>query len=221
MTNELIFFAQTIAVAGCTLGAALLGKEALTTAICLFSILANLFVTKQITLFGLDTITTDVFMIGSILGLNMMQEYYGKEIINKIILINFAATLCYLVMSGFLLWYTPNTFDTMHEHFAPILTPMLRIIIASVIVYLIAQYVDSCLYAALKKMFAGKYLILRNVGSLAFTQLLDTILFSIAALYGSVHNILHVMIVSYSIKLLVIICSTPCIALAKRLLKKA
>ena len=51
-------------------------------------------------------------------------------------LINFAATLCYLVMSGFLLWYTPNSFDTMHAHFTPILAPMLRIIIASVVVYL-------------------------------------------------------------------------------------
>ena len=134
--------------------------------------------------------------------------------------INFAVMIAYLVMAGFLLWYTPNSFDQMHSHFAVLLTPMLRIIIASVMVYLIVQMVDARLYGFLKKRFAGRHLLGRNVLSLVTMQLLDTVLFSFAALYGSVHNIMHVIIVSYSIKVLVIICSTPFIALAKCIIKK-
>lgn len=218
-SNELLFFLHVGAVAGLTLGSLAMGKEALTATICLFSILANLFVTKQITLFGFSVVSTDVFMIGSILGLNMLQEFFGRALAQKTILINFAVTLFYLLMSLVQVWYIPNEFDTMHQHFQILLTPMLRIIIASVLVYLLVQIIDAQLYGFLKNRFQGRYLLARNVFSLSATQLLDTMLFSFAALYGSVHSVWHIIFVSYSIKLLVILCSAPFISLAKMIIR--
>ena len=218
--NEILFLIHVVTVAGFTLGSLAMGKEALTATICLFSILANLFVTKQITLFGLSVVSTDVFMIGSILGLNMLQEFFGRSLAQKTILINFAVTLFYLLMSLIHVWYVPNEFDTMQQHFQIILTPMVRIIVASVLVYLLVQIIDAQLYGFLKNRFQGRFLLARNIFSLSVTQLLDTILFTFAALYGNVHSVWHIIFVSYTIKLLVIFCSAPFISFAKLIIKR-
>jgi uncharacterized integral membrane protein (TIGR00697 family) len=215
ITNELIFILHIISVAGITLGALALGPTALTSIICLFGILANLFVTKQITLFGLHVVSTDVFMVGCILGLNLLQEHYGKKAANKAIITSMIMMLTYLAMALIHLLYTPNTFDTSHPHFQTLLTPMPRIIIASLIVYFSVQLTDSQLYQALQKMFQGKKLVLRNMISMVTTQFLDTVMFTFLGLYGTVHSVVHVILVSYAIKLLIIACNAPFISLSK------
>jgi len=219
MVNELLFLMHIIAVAGITLGSLALGKEALTTTICLFSILANLLVTKQITLLGLHVVSTDVFIIGSILGLNMLQEYFGKPAALKAIGINLFTTLAYLGMTMIHMAYQASPFDTANAHFTAILSPMPRIIITSIVVYVIAQMLDTQLFHALKQLFGGRYMVLRNTLSTTITQLFDTIVFSFAALYGIVHSITHIIIVSFSIKMIIILLNTPCIQLSKRIIK--
>jgi uncharacterized integral membrane protein (TIGR00697 family) len=219
MFNELLFLMHIIAVAGITLGSLALGKEALTTTVCLFSILANLLITKQITLIGLHVVSTDVFIIGSILGLNLLQEYFGKPTALKAIGINLFATLTYLAMTMLHMAYQASPFDTANPHFTAILSPMPRIIITSIGVYVVAQLIDTQIFHILKQFFGGRYLVLRNTLSIAITQLFDTIVFSFIALYSIVHSITHIIIVSYSIKMIIIILNTPCIQLSRRIIK--
>jgi len=218
-SNNLLFLLHSALVASFILASLVLGCEALTAAVCLVGILANLFVTKQVTLFGLDVVATDVFAVGAILGLNLLQEYFGKAAAHRAIAINFVTSLFYLAMCQLHLWYTPNPFDATQHHFAALLTPMPRIIVASVVVSLLVQRVDSALYALLKRLADGRALLLRNGVALLTTQLLDTLLFSVAALYGTVHSIGHVIAVSYAIKLLVIGLSVPFIALSRRMVR--
>jgi len=217
--NEFIFFLHIFVITGFTLGALRLGQEALVALLCVQSLLSNLFVIKQITLFGLDVTSTDVFAVGGIIGLNLLQEYFGKSIAIKAITINFFVLIFYLMMTQFHLWYQPNVFDIMHHHFTPILTPMLRITIASLTVYAVVQMVDTYLYRFLKNRFAGKYLLMRSVISLTCTQFLDTVLFSFAGLYGIVESMTHIIIVSFIIKMIVIALSSPCITLSKFIMK--
>jgi uncharacterized integral membrane protein (TIGR00697 family) len=219
MLNELLFLIHIIIIAGITLGALALGKEALITTICLFSILANLLVTKQIMLVGLHVVSTDVFMVGSLIGLNLLQEYFGKPAALKAIVINLFTTLTYLTMTVLHTAYQASPFDTAAPHFTAILSPMPRIIIASISVYLIAQLIDAQLFHILKRLFGGRYLAVRNTISLAITQLFDTILFSFAALYGLVHSMSHIIIVSYGIKMIIILLNTPCIQLSRHIIK--
>jgi queuosine precursor transporter len=220
MFNELLFLSNICIVALFTLASLYLGKETLIATICLYGILANLFVTKQIMLFGLDCVTSDVFMVGAILGLNMLQEHYGPALVRKAIIANFLTMIFYVVVSMLFVAYTPSSFDSMQTHFEPILSPMLRIMIASISVYFITQLFDANLYRILKNRFGSKHLVLRNVVSLSTTQLLDTVLFSFAGLYGLVHSVWHIIIVSYTIKVIVICCSSPFIALSKKLFRK-
>ncbi len=215
--NELLFIFHTIVISIGALIALYLGQVALIAFVCLQCVLANLFVIKQITLFGFSATCTDAFTVGSVLGLNLLQEYFGRAITRTCIWINFFLLMFYAVVSQIQLAYVPNTYDTMQEHFLPILSVMPRIVIASFIVYFIAQWTDYALYGFLKRTLGDRHLVLRNYVSIAFTQLIDTVLFSFLGLYGIIENIWQVIFISYVIKLVAIGIATPFVLFSKKI----
>jgi len=215
MANEIFFIIHSITIATSTLIALALGRNALVAFICVQCILANLFVIKQITLFGLTATCADAFTIGATLGLNLLQEYFGKDITKKAIWANFFLLIFYAIVSQIHLLYIPTITDTTQQHFLPLLQLMPRIVIASFSVYLFVQMLDYYLYGLLKKAFENKYLVLRNYFSIALCQLIDTILFSFLGLYGFVDNVMHIIIISYSVKLMSIVIATPFVSLSQ------
>lgn len=214
--NELIFILHTLIIAAFSLGALALGRSALVAFVCAQCILANLFVVKQITLFGLTATCADAFTVGATIGLNLLQEYFGKEIAKKTIWINFFLLIFYAIVSQIHLIYIPHSGDTMHLYFMPLLNLMPRIVVASFSVYLISQMADYYLYGFLKRTFQDRYIIVRNYASIAFCQLLDTVLFSFLGLYGIIDNIWEVIIISYIIKLASIIIATPFVGFSRK-----
>lgn len=217
MVNELIFLIHTFLIAAFAVGALRLGKSALVAFVSLMCVLANLFILKQITLFGFAATCCDAYAIGAVLGLNLLQEYYGKPVAQKAILTSFCLMLCYTVLSVIQLLYIPNTSDTADAAYQSLLTVMPRITLASLVVYLFVQYVDSLLYAKLRSLTQGNYMVPRVWVSLAVTQLLDTVLFSFLGLYGLVANVFELICISYTIKLVAIMLTAPFVALSKRL----
>jgi queuosine precursor transporter len=213
--NHTIFIFYITAVSIASILALRLGGEALVALMCLEWVLANLFVVKQISLFGLDVTASDALAIGSTLSLNLLQEYYGKTLAQKAIFISFFASSFYVIMTLLHLAYVPHSFDTSHIHFAAILSPMPRLIIASLIAYLITQTLECKLYAFFRMKFHNRHFILRNYLSVALTQLLDTILFTFIGLYGIIEHAGHVIIVSYAIKLITLIINIPFLAYVK------
>src|SRR5882724_1397465 len=121
MINEIFFIFHSIIIAISALVALGLGQSALVAFICTQCILANLFVIKQITLFGLTATCADAFTIGATLGLNLLQEYFGKEAAKKAIWINFALLIFYLIASQIHLLYVPAYCDTTQYHFLALL----------------------------------------------------------------------------------------------------
>lgn len=214
--NELLFVMQVAIISLGALGALKLGKEALVSYICLLGILSNLFISKQIALFGCDVTGGEAFAVGAIFGLNVLQEFFGRDIIKKTILASFALLFFYLIMSQIHLWFIPNEYDIMHEHFVALLNLMPRITLASITTYLIVQSCDAFLYRYLKKLFQGNYLLMRTSIALICSQLLDTIMFTYLGLYGIVAQPVQVIIVSMIIKLLAIAATAPFIMIAKK-----
>jgi queuosine precursor transporter len=212
--NELIFIFHVFAIVASCILALRLGKEALITLIVIQAILANLFITKEISLFHLCVTCTDAFAVGSGLALNLLQEYYGKVTTKKAIFISFCALIFYLVMSQFQLWYQP-ILPQSDQAYSAILSLMPRLIGASLISYLICQLIDYKVYAFLKTKLHRKFFIVRNYGSLLISQAVDTVLFSFLGLYGVVHHIWHIIFVSYLIKIITIFIATPFIQLLK------
>lgn len=217
--NELIFLLHILLVISSILLALYIDKTALVAIIILQAVIANLFVIKQINLFGLNVTCSDVYVVGSVLGLNLLQEYYGKDIVKKTIWINFFILIFYLIMTQFQIFYLPSNFDYTHVHFVQILKFIPRITLASIIVFFIVQQLDRIFYSFLKYFFAGKYLALRNFISIFCTQIIDTVLFSFLGLYGIVESVWQIILVSSVIKILIILLATPFVSLSKKLVK--
>jgi uncharacterized integral membrane protein (TIGR00697 family) len=216
MINELIFLFHTAIISLSSLIFFHLGSAALVTFICVQCLLANLFVLKQITLGGLFATASDAYTIGATLGLNLLQEYWGKEITRRAIYINMGTLILYTIVSQIHLAYLPCVYDTTQAAYTALLATTPRIVIASITVYFIAQMVDYYIYGFLKRWWHQRFLVLRTYSSTAISQLVDTVLFSFLGLYGIVDNIGHIIVVSYTIKLIAIIIASPVVLLAKR-----
>lgn len=223
--NELILLAYCFIVGSATLGALRFGKEGLIGFICVQAILVNLFVSKQITLFGFTATAADALAVGITLSLNVLQEYYSRSAALSAIWISFYCAVFYTILSLFHIAYIPAPSDTTHQIFSVLLLPMPRIVIASLLTYLIVQYLDTQIYFFLKKKFHAHYFILRNYSSLFFTQFLDTVLFSFLGLYASTQSltqlstVFDIIKVSYIIKAVVIIFTVPYVRFARSFIK--
>lgn len=223
MVNELVFLASIFIVSSGALVALQLGKDYLIGLVSTLAVIVNLFVIKQITLLGLTATASDALAVGITLSLNLMQEYYGKSSALKAIWVGFFCALFYCLLSMLHLTYLPAPLDTSNQHYHALLALMPRTISASLGTYLVVQRIDAHLYGFLKSKFAGRYFILRNYTSLAFTQILDTILFSFLGLYkmnlaySSLQTIFEIMVVSILIKLTIIALAVPYVRLAKRI----
>jgi len=214
--NELLFFAHIVIISLFTIISLKISKETLVAIIAIYCILANLFVLKQITLFGLHPTTSDAFSVGAILGLNLLQEYFGKDAAKKAIWTCFFALILYTIVSQIHLMYLPSVYDVTAQYYAPILKFMPRIAIASISVTIFVQHLDRILYGFLKTKFQSKQFFLRNLISLFLIQIVDTVLFSFAGLYGIISNIGDVILVSFVVKFITILVSVPLIAIFRK-----
>lgn len=213
--NEFIFFLQIVLIVGFVLGALRLGKEALIAWVAIQALIANLFVLKQITLFGLNVTASDAFAIGSLLGLNFLQEYFSREEANQATKICFFFMLFFALVSQLHLIYAPSSHDTTHSAFLTLLTLSPRLLIASMSVFFIVQQVDIRFFSFLKKNLPSVSFAGRTAIALVFSQFLDTFLFSFAGLYGVVISIIDIITMSFLIKMIVIFCFTSCVRWVK------
>ncbi len=215
--NEFLFFFHIFALLLFILGALRLGKEALITSFAFQVLIANLFITKQMVCFRLHITCVDVYTIGALLSLNMLQEFYGKKVAKQSIWITFFFLFFFVIMSRFHLKYLPSITDTFHKPFQMILSPSFRIVLSSFIVMLIAQLLDVKLYGYFKRKWKGKKIMFSFTAASLISQFVDTFLFSYLALYDLVHSLRDIILISYLIKVGIIFCMAPFTAFLKRL----
>ncbi len=212
--NELIFGSHLLVNLVFLLGALRFGKKTLMIFFVLESLLANIFVLKQISLFGLSLTASDVYVVGAILALNLLQEYFGKKEAKKAVFLAFFAMTLFTVMSQLHLYYLPSPADFAASAYSTILKLMPRLAVFSVLVFLIVQKVDLEVFAFLKKKCAKSFF-LRLGGASIVSQSIDTVLFSLLALYGQLEKISHVILFALVIKYFSILTSSLIIAFLK------
>ncbi len=226
--NEFLFICQTIVSLLIVLLAFRAGKTWLYVLIAVFYVLANIFVTKTITLFGLEATGGNVLYGAIFLSTDLLSEYYGRDAARKGVFIGLASVVIYLVMSQFMLGYKASPSDWGAAKgmvsifgFAP------SIIIASLAAYLISQLHDVWAFHFWKQKFNGKHLWLRNNLSTWVSQLLDSVVFAFLAfallprLLMSPDQVLpmdvviEIVITTYLLKILVAAIDTPFIYLSR------
>ena len=214
--NELLFGIHAALLVAIVFLALHMGKEALIALFSVQMILANLFVTKQMECFGATVTCSDVYAMGALLCLNVLQEYFGRRKARQAIWISLMASLVFVLMGWIHKNYLPSAFDTTQAAFETLLGQTPRIVLASLIVSFVADRLDMRLYTYAKKSFFKKSFAIRFFGAACITQLFDTVAFSFLGLYGLVHSVGAIICLSYAIKILVIATMAPLTALSKK-----
>jgi len=103
--NEITFLFHIAALVSFILVALRIGKQALIATLAVQIILANLFVMKQMTCFGLNVTCSEVYTVGSIFSMNLIQVYFGKKVANQALGIVFFLLFLVLLLTYAYLFY--------------------------------------------------------------------------------------------------------------------
>jgi len=209
MINEIIFCIYC-SIVGCSIfGALLLGQSGLIALMSLFFVCVNLFVTKHITIFGVTATAADPLSVGIPLAMNVLQEHHPAYASKRAIWVSFYMTLVYVMLAMLHVWYTPADVDTHHYHFSVLLSPMPRVLAASLTAYLISQFSDRHIYYVVRRRCTTTYAFIATLISTTISQAIDTVTFTMLGLYGIMHNLREIMLVSYILKLATVVCIVP------------
>jgi len=220
MLNEFIFIIELFFCGLGQLAALYLGKEALSAFICTNYLLANLFVTKQIVLFGLTVTASDALAVSGMIGTNLVQEYFGKKTAQNTVIISFLIIIFVTIFSGLLLLLIPAAADTMQPHLSAVFQTIPRITAASLFTFFVAQRLDIFLYGKIRAILPDAPVVSSCI-SVGISQFIDTALFTYLGLWGIIANPFEVILVSFTIKIVALASATPCLYIAKLLISKS
>lgn len=217
--NELLWFIFLIINFGLMIGVyKLFGKTGLFVWIAFGTVIANIQVTKAITLFGLDA-TLGNIMYGSIfLATDTLSEKYGKKDGFLAVIFGFVSLAVSLVVMQLALLFEPSSSDISQSALETIFGFLPRVALGSLIAYLISQLLDVYLFSKIKeKLPSTKWLWVRNNGSTLLSQLIDTAIFVPIAFLGvyDTNVFIGIFISTYIIKAIVALCDTPFLYLMK------
>ena len=137
--------------------------------------IANKFVTVDL---GFKTFTVSAGILAypiTFIVTDLISELYGQKKANKVVFSGFIASifvLIFLWLGGQFNAISDSVVD--NETYDVVFRNAWRIIAASMIAYLIAQFIDVRIFHFWKKLTNGKHLWLRNNGSTIASQLVDT-----------------------------------------------
>jgi uncharacterized integral membrane protein (TIGR00697 family) len=114
------------------------------------------------------------------LSTDAINELYGKEEAADVVNVAFLMNFVLLGLLYSVIWW-PAAGGVPAETFAAALAPSVNIVAGSLVAYLLSQHIDVRLFAKLRSVTSERYLWLRNIGSTAVSQVIDTILFTVVA----------------------------------------
>ncbi|MBT5016191.1 queuosine precursor transporter [Candidatus Peregrinibacteria bacterium] len=213
--NEPWFLLQALVALSFVLLCFRLGRSWLIAYIAISVVLLNLVVMKQVNVFSLEATLGNVIYASLFFATDLLSEHYGKKEAFKAVRIGFFAGIFGMVMLQFALKYAPSEFDFVQGSFETLFTLAPRIVGASLFTYLVTQNLDVWIYHAIKKRTGEKYLWMRNLGSTAASQLVDSFMFTYLAFYGHFEVLHEIAFFTFVIKMLVAFMDTPFIYLSR------
>lgn len=195
------------------------GTTGLFVWIALAGITANIQVTKTIILFGMTATLGNIVYAGSFLATDILSEKYGKKDATRGVWIGFSAVVAFTILMQIALVFSPAPFDEMHDILAQVFGIMPRIVIASLLAYLVSQKHDVWAFSFWKERFPGP-LWLRNNLSTIVSQLIDSVLFTLVAFIGvfPAGVLVEIVVTTYILKAIVALLDTPFLYIATRLI---
>lgn len=224
--NEFLLIASLIILFGSVLlFYYLFGKAGMYCMTVLATLTANIEVMLLIDAFGMEMTLGNILFAITFLVTDILSENEGKESANLSVIVGIATCTMFLLISQSWMLYTPSKNDWAQPYFTAVFTNTPRMMLASLVVYAIAQVFDVWMYHTwwrISTRLCGdsqKYLWLRNNGSTMLSQFLNSVLYTVFAFYGTYDNstLIHITLSSYCIFIVTSLADTPVLYLSRRL----
>ena len=224
--NELLLIISLVFIfGGVLLSYKYFGRGGLYAMTAITTVLANIEVLILIKAFGMEQTLGNVLFAATFLITDILSECEGKRAANKAVWIGVFSSLFFLGLSQSWLLYETHSGAAVDGAFAEIFSNTTRMILTSLAVYVVSQVFDVWLYhkwwAFTEKRWGSKrkFLWLRNNGSTLISQLLNSLLFTFAAFYGTydLMTLLSIFGSGYVIFIFTSLLDTPVVYLARRI----
>lgn len=172
-------------------------------------IIANIVSAKVVSFWGLVVPAAIVAYPLTFLMTDVIGEIWGKEQANKTVKLGLICQVISLILIGLSILLPVAPFADNQAEFQSIMGQSFRVVTASLVAYLLAQFNDVYIFHKLKEKTNGKHKWLRNNLSTMTSQLIDTAIFITIAFIGTVPNIWVMIASQYLIKLIYAALDTP------------
>ncbi|MFZ4098872.1 MAG: queuosine precursor transporter [Chlamydiia bacterium] len=216
--NELIVMFLSVGCAALALAAVRLGAQALVTLCVLYAVFMNVFVCKQILLFGWESSAADALSMGAALSINLLREFHGAQQARQAIWLSAAGGFCCSGVASLILLMTPSPSDLAHPALLQIWSATPRILVASIGSFLLCEFLEVRAYGWLQRRWHSHPWVGRHLLCTGGSQILDTLLFTVIGLYGVVSPLLEIGCVSLVIKFFVLVSTGPLLLLSRWIL---
>lgn len=147
-------------------------------------------------------------------------ELYGRKPASAVVNVGFVMNFVLLALVWVAIVLPGSESGVSPEAFATVLGPATNIVAGSLLAYIVSQHWDVFAFHAIRARTMGRHLWLRNIGSTATSQLIDTLIFITVAFYA-VPTVLGIgqalpmpvlgqlIAVQYVVKLLIALVDTP------------
>lgn len=204
-----------------TILAVKLGKEWLIAIPPVFIIIANIFAPQLISVFGLVTSLAVPVYASIFLATDIIAEHWGKKEARKVVWMAFLAQIFALIFSQIIIQaQVLEISQVVHESLTLIFGFTPRIVLGSMVAYVISQNWDIWVFHSLKKKTGGRFLWLRNNASTISSQFIDSFIFISIAFYGILPGIVPLALSVWVLKVAVALLDTPIIYLSYGILGK-
>ncbi len=229
MINELILLISLAGIFGCVLlTLRVFGRTGLYVFSAIATILANIEVMILVDAFGMEMTLGNILFASTFLVTDILSELYGKKSAQKAVNLGIAGSVFFLLVSQSWLLYLPSASDWAMPSMQALFTNTPRLLLASLLVYALAQTFDVWLYhrwwAFTTQRFgdSDRFLWVRNNGSTLVSQLLNTLLYSIFAFAGvyPLNTLISIVLSSYIIFVFTSLADTPVIYAARHLKRR-
>ena len=185
----------------------------------------NLLGGKITSLFGIS-VSVAIFMAPlAFLITDIVEEVYGRKVTQNFVWAGMATIIIMFLYTALFVVLEPHTRYSFNEEYKTIFGASLRMMIASVIAFFLAQTHDIWAFNFWKEKTKGRFLWLRNNLSTVVSQFIDSTVFMFIAFYAltpkfTMAFIFSLIIPYYLFKVLFAVLDTPFVYLGVKWLRK-
>ncbi|MBQ5998133.1 MAG: queuosine precursor transporter [Treponema sp.] len=190
MNELLIIITLLLSFGGTLLFLKVFGKGGLFAWIGICTVLANIEVTILVNAFGMEQTLGNTLFAATFLATDILSEIFGKKDAQKGVLAGIFTSLSFIMLSFMRVHYIPAEGDWASPFVHGLFTNTPRMLISSLIAYVVSESIDVSLYHAWwnftqkKTGSRSKMLWFRNNFSTLISQFVNIVIFNFGAFSG-------------------------------------